>query len=294
MDLLTTFERARRGFRDDLRLHLVAIASLVVAFVCLGTALLSVENLARVAERWTGAQHMTIYLKGNASESDVGQLRLVLESLAEVDRVQYVSAVQARMEFAEQTDMGEEAVAALPADAFPASLELSLKASANAPRIQQVGERIRRFDAVEAVETYQDWFGQLGAVLNAGRSAAGLLAFLVAVCVVAVIGNTIRLAVANRRQEIEVLKLCGATDRFVRAPFLLEGIMQGLAAALFALLLLGIGFLALRGQVESTLVALTGMRMVFLAPLSMLAIVLGGGAVGAIGSALSLRRYMAV
>lgn len=293
MDIWTTFARARRGFRDDLRLHIVAVASLIVAFLCLGAALLGVQNLARIADRWTQTQHMTVYLRAGADESDIAQLRLVLESLSEVAEVEYINTERARAQFAEQTDMDSD-TASLPVEAFPASLELSLRGDADRERINRIASRVGSFNAVEDVETYQDWFGQLGSVLNAGRSAAGILALLVAVCVVAVIGNTIRLAVANRRQEIEVLKLCGATDGFVRTPFVMEGVLQGLAASSLSLILLGIAFLSLRGQVEDTLVALTGMRAVFLTPLTVLGVIVGSGLVGAIGSAFSLRRYMAV
>jgi cell division transport system permease protein len=120
------------------------------------------------------------------------------------------------------------------------------------------------------------------------------LSLLVTVCVLAIIGNTIRLAVANRRREIEVLKLCGATDGFVASPFLLEGVMQAVAAAVIALLALLALYFAVRGQLEATLSALTGVRTVFLQPTTALAIVLGGALAGATGSALSLRRYLRV
>jgi cell division transport system permease protein len=121
-----------------------------------------------------------------------------------------------------------------------------------------------------------------------------LLALLVAVCVLAVIGNTIRLAVANRKSEIEVLKLCGATDAFVRGPFVLEGAAQAMCAALLSLLLMVIAFFAVRGQIEDTVSAITGVRAVFLDPLWAIAMVAGGGLVGAMGSALSLRRYLSI
>jgi cell division transport system permease protein len=293
MDLSSALSRAKRGFRDDLRLHVVAVASLVVAFLCLGAALLSVENLARVAERWSGAQHLTVYLKDNAAPGDVAQLRLVLESLQETASVRLVSAEEARREFAAQVELGTQA-SALPADAFPASLEVALKGRTADKRVAEVADRVQRFGAVDEVETYRDWLTQMGTLLDAGKSAVGLLAILVVICVLAIIGNTIRVAVTNRKREIEVLKLCGATDGFVRSPFLLEGVMQASAAALTALLLLLIAYFAMRGHVESTLGAVTGIRTVFLDPLTMLAMVVGGGMMGALGSALSLRRYLNV
>lgn len=293
MDISTAIARAKRGLRDDLRLHVVAIASLVVAFLCLGAALLSVANLSRIAERWGGAQHLTVYIKDGAQTGDVAQLRLVLESLQEAEHVRYVSAADARKEFAEQADMGSNA-RALPTDAFPASLEVGLRSASNEQRVAEIAERVRRFGAVDEVETYHDWFAQMGTLLRAGRSAVAMLAMLVVICVLAIIGNTIRLAVANRRREIEVLKFCGATDGFVRSPFVIEGMLQAAAAATAALLLLLIAYFCLRGYVEGTLSAITGVRTVFLDPLTSLGIVLGGGLMGALGSALSLRRYLQV
>lgn len=294
MEIWNALSRAQRGFRDDLRLHLVAIASLVVAFLCLGTALLSVENLTRIAERWSQTQHMTVYLRDGAKDADIAQLRLVLEGLGEIAKVDHVTAARARELFAEQTNMRATELAQLPSEAFPASLELDLAEGVAAPRIEKIAERVQRFTAVEEVETYRSFFGQLRSLLDVGRSGAMLLALLVLVCVVAVIGNTIRLAVASRRREIEVLKLCGATDAFVRSPFVLEGAIQAASASALALLLLFIAYFGLHRHVEATITTLTGVRTVFLAPLTVLATITASGVVGAVGSALSLRRYLNV
>ncbi len=294
MDIWNALARAQRGFRDDLRLHLVAIASLLVAFLCLGTALLSVENLTRIAERWSQTQHITVYLRDGAKDADIAQLRLLLEGLGEVAKVDHVTAARALSLFAEQTNMGAAELAQLPSEAFPASLELDLTEGIAATRIEKIAERVQRFAAVEEVETYRSFFGQLRSLLDVGRSGAMLLALLVLVCVVAVIGNTIRLAVASRRREIEVLKLCGATDAFVRSPFVLEGVIQAVSASALAMLLLFIAYLGLHHHVEATLTTLTGVRTVFLAPLTVLATITASGVVGAVGSALSLRRYLNV
>lgn len=293
MNLGNAISRAARGFRDDLKLHLLAIISLVVAFVCLGTALLSVENLGHIASRFSSSRHLTVYLRDGSNDDVVAQLRLVLESLDEVENLEYVSKKRAQAEFAQQVDLGGN-VDSLPSEAFPASMEISLADGTSQARVDGLAQRIRGFDAVDDVETYRDWFGQVDTLLSAGRSATGFLALLVAVCVVAVIGNTIRLAVMNRRQEIEVLRLCGATDGFVRMPFLLEGVFQGLSSCLLALLLLVGFYFALRGEVESTMLPLVGVRTTFLQPLTALLMVTFGAVAGGVGSALSLRRYMAI
>jgi cell division transport system permease protein len=293
MDLWPVLSRAQRGVRDDLGLHVLAIASLIVAFLCLGTALLSVENLSRVAQRWSRSQHLTVYLRDEAKDNDVAQLRLVLESLGEVQKVEHVSAARARQLFAEQTHI-ESGSVELPNDAFPASLELDLVNHVSAARVDKIAERVQQFAAVEEVETYRSFIGQFHALLDAGRSGAVLLALLVVVCVIAVIGNTIRLAVANRRREIEVLKLCGATDAFVRGPFLFEGVLQGVLSSTLAMLLLLIAYLATRSHIEATLSALTGVQPTFLSATTVLLVIFAAGLFGALGSALSLRRYLQV
>jgi len=284
MDLRMAFRRAQRALREDGRLYLVATSSLAVAFLCLATALLAVANLSKVADRWGDAGRMTVYLRDGASAGDVDQLRMALEGLPEVKSVRHVTAASAREDFLRESDVAGT-LGALPPDVFPASLEVTLHGAMGRERTARVAARLRRFGAVDEVETYRGFFDRIEALV---------LAILVIICVLAVVGNTIRLAVAGRRDEVEVLKLCGATDGFVRAPFVLEGALQGLVASTLALLLLLVGFLLLRGQVDETLAALTGVRATFLPPLVLLSLVFGGAAVGAIGSTLSLRRHLAV
>lgn len=293
MDLKTAIARARRGLREDLRLYLVAVSSLAVAFLCLAAALLGVTNLSQVADEWGRSRRMTVYLVDGARPQDVAQLQALLEGLPEVGSTEHVTAAAARSQFVEQTDLGGD-LGDLPADVFPASLEVSLQSGVTVQRIDDIAERVGRFGAVDQVETYGGWFGRLESLLSAGQMVALGLCLLVIVCVVAVVGNTIRLAVAGRRDEIEVMKLCGATDSFVRRPFVVEGAAQGLASALLALLVLSLGFLALRGQIDATIAVVAGVRTVFLDPVVIAALLLGGALLGALGSAMSLRRYLAV
>jgi len=293
MDLRNAIHRARRALREDGRLHLVAVSSLMVAFLCLGVALSAVGNLSRVADRVRESARMTIYLRDGAGDADVAELRAALAESHEVRSVELVTAAQAREQLAATTPSGGD-LAQLPADVFPASIEVQLRPELGADHLDALALRLRRSPAVDDVETYRTFFSRLDSLLAAGRTGAAALALLVLVCVLAVVGNTIRLAVAGRRDEIEVLKLCGATDGFVRAPFLVEGAAQGLAASLLATLLLAIGWSLVRGPADATLGALAGLRLELLSPLVLVALVVSGGVAGALGSALSLRRYLAV
>jgi cell division transport system permease protein len=293
VNLKTAIIRAKRGLREDFTLYVVAVSSLTVAFLCLAATLLAVQNLGGLAESWGESRRMTVYLVDGARRADVEQLVVLLDGLPEVRDIEHVTSAEARTQFLEQTRV-EGGLADLPPDVFPASLEVTLGAQVTVQRAANIAERLTRFGAVEDVETYAGWFGQLEALLATGRLLAIGLSLLVAFCVLAVVGNTIRLALASRRREIEVMKLCGATDAFVRRPFVVEGTVSGLVAAAVAVILLGIAYLSLRGQLDGSLSLLTGASIDFLHLSTIAAMILGGGIVGALGSALSLRRYLEV
>lgn len=294
MKLSTAIARAARSMREEARLHLVAISSLTIAFLGLGLTLLVSVNLDRIADAWADSARISVFLRDGASRSDVEQLRMALEGLPEVASVEHVSASAAREAFLAAGPSEGDALASIPADAFPASLEIALAPGVTSERSAAIGARVAEFAAVDEVETYQSWFAELDLVLGAGRGFVLVLGLLVLLAVFFVVGNTIRLAVAGRRQEIEVMKLCGADDGFVRGPFLVEGAVQGFAAAFLAVLLLTAGFVAIRAELDGTLGALAGIRTAFLSPPLSLALLAAGTLAGVAGSALSLRRYLVV
>jgi cell division transport system permease protein len=294
MELKSLFARARRGIREEARLYLVSVTSLSVAFLCLAGALLALANLSELAQRWGRSHHMSIYLKADASPEDTTRLIAALQELSTVATVEHLSAAMARERFLRDLQ-GASQLDAMPEEAFPPSVEVTFRQDAPTSHIQEVARKVAAFGAaVDEVDTYQSWFGRLGSVLATARTAAVVVAVVVMLCVFAVVANTIRLAVANRREEIELLRICGATNGFVRGPFVLEGALQGLCAAALSLVFLMSSFFALRTRVDQVLSPITGMELLFLPPAVVAALLLAGAALGALGSLLSVRHYMAV
>lgn len=293
MGMKSVIARAKRGFREDLRLYLVAVTSLSVAFLFLGAVLLLVSNVQRASGSLSDMQRMTVFLKADAKPVDVERLSLLLRELPEVREVVHVSEERAKAEMMSQM-VSEDALSAVPSQAFPASLEISLVGALTQERRAHVAAQIGRFGVAEEVETYDAFFGQLDALSKSATGLAVGLALLVLLCVLAVVGNTIRLAIAARREEIEVMRLCGATQRFVRGPFVIEGLVQGGLSAVVALVALGLSFVLLRDQLDQTVGALVGMQAVFLSPAVVVGFLAVGLASGAAGSVFSLRRYLSM
>jgi cell division transport system permease protein len=282
-----TFERAWRGGKSDLRLHLFSVFSVAVAFLCLGTSLLVVANVDAVRSRWASTGRVSVFLRDGASRDKVGELERALRQTSGVREVRYMTADEARRELF--TDRSDAVLEALPAEAFPASLEVELGDSAAAGRLSA---ELRALPAVESVETYESWSTRLSRLLTGGVTASSLLALVVLGAVASVISATIRLTLQRRRMEVEILKLVGATDAYVRRPFVLEGAAQGGLGAVMAILFLGILYAIVRGHVDGQLAVLLGMSPTFLPWTACCGMIGVGALLGAGAAYVSLRRLL--
>ncbi len=281
---------AWRAGRSDWRLQALTVFSLSVAFICLAASLLVVTNIDAVRDRWSRAGRATIYLRDSATEADGGALMEALSQTKGVAKVRKVSSEEARREIVASDD----ALAALPPQAFPGSLELSFTDEITDSELQQIALKLRALPAVESVETYQRWTERLGSLLGGGVTAAACLAIIVLAAVVSVVSSTMRLLLQRRRIEVEVLKLVGATDAFVRRPFVTEGATQGALGAALAIVILGGLFLIVRGRFDQQLANLLGVSPAFLPWPIALGMVALGGALGAATAFVSLRKLASV
>ncbi|MDC0749845.1 cell division protein FtsX [Polyangium mundeleinium] len=284
--------KAWRPGRGDMRVHVQSIFSLAVAFVCLAASLLVVTNLSAVRDRWSRAGRATVYLRDGVADPDVNELVRALERTPGIKRVRHVTSVEARREIV--VDESDAALASLPPSAFPASLELGFTDDIGETDLQSIALKLRALPAVESVETYQRWTERLSSLLGGGVSASAALAVVVMCAVFSVISSTMRLLLSRRRTEVEVLKLVGATNEFVRRPFVIEGAMQGAAGAAAAIALLGGLFFLVRGRFDHELANLLGLSPAFLPWTVSLGLVLLGGALGATTALVSLRRMAAI
>ncbi|HHH30722.1 MAG TPA: FtsX-like permease family protein [Polyangiaceae bacterium] len=281
-----------RAGRSNWRLQALSIFSLAVAFVCLAAALLVVTNLESVRERWSRAGRATVYLRDDIGESDIRALVTALEQTEGVAKVRYVSRELARNEVV--TETGDQQLASLPPEAFPASVELGFDQSVDDMKLNVIALKLQSLPTVETVETYNRWTERLSSLLTGGVTASLLLALVVFAAVVSVVASTMRLLLEKRRLEVEVLRLVGATTRFVCRPFVVEGAMQGAAGAGMAVLLLAVLYQVVRGRFDNQLAALLGVQPSFLPWSIVLGMIGVGGVLGSLTAFLSLRKAVRI
>jgi cell division transport system permease protein len=281
-----------RAGRSNWRLQALSIFSLAVAFVCLASALLVVTNLAMVRDRWSRAGRATIYLRDDASQEDVQALVDALEGTPGIERVRFVPRETARSEVVSET--GDDQLAALPPEAFPSSVELAFGDHVGETDLNVLALKLRSLPTVDSVETYQRWTERLSSLLRGGVTASLFLALVVLGAVISVVASTMRLLLERRRVEVEVLRLVGATTRFVCRPFVVEGAAQGACGAAAAVALLGLLYAIVQGRFDSQLAALLGVRPSFLPWYLVLGMVGVGAMLGAVTAWASLRKVVRI
>jgi cell division transport system permease protein len=290
--LRCAIRQALRGIRSGVIIQLASIGTIAAGLLLLGLALLTTVNLDRLTKRWGRGIQIVIYFKAEASASRIKAIAHVLEQRPEVLSVQMITSEKAYHRLAESLGGRESLLAGVEKEFLPSSLEISL--NAHLPhQVRPLLAFLRSSSVVEEVDYLGTWVERLNSIINLLRVAGLSLALLIGLTSIYIISSTIRLGVFARREEIEILKLVGATDRFIKAPFMLEGAIQGLFGALTALLLLYLTFRLAAPRIEQVLAAaLSHMQLGFLSPWYLAAIILGGMLLGFLGSNMALRRYL--
>ena len=289
---MSPLERAWRGGRSELRLHILSIFSVSVAFVCMAAALLVVENVQSLRDAWARSGRASVYLKADATRASSAEIEQALRATPKVKSVRLVTSEDARREMLD--GRSDPIRSQIPSEAFPSSIEVALEDDVGGNRVRALADTLAALPAVESVETYQSWTERLASLLRAGVAASGLLAAVVLAAVVSVVASTIRLTLQRRRVEVEVLKLIGATDDYVRRPFIIEGAVQGAVGSLLAIGLVGALFLIVRSHFDVELSLLVGLTPKFLPWYAALAMVVTGGVLGALAAYGSLRKLLTV
>lgn len=229
---------AGEEWRRSPGVNLLAVATLASTLFLAGLVMLviaNVENRVRVLRENVNVQ---VYLLDGIDEAAVHGLREDLEAMEGVGRVRHVDKDEARRRYREWAADMAELIEDLEANPLPASLEVFLQPG---PRGEELGSAIAvemsGREGVEEVRFDRSWLRRLEALLDLARIGGTGLALLVFAAVVFVMANVLRLAVYARRNEIDIMLLVGATPAFVRGPFLVAGIGQGILASGVALLL---------------------------------------------------------
>jgi len=274
------------------RTSLVAVGMIAMSLFILGAFMLAAENLSRAVAQWQGKSRVDVYFETEVTPEQIHAADLFLAAHPDLRARRFVTSDQALAQFKRDFGNLKDVVDQLDGNPFPPSFQIDVRRAAVHPRVfEKEMAELRAIPGVEQVQYDWDWvtrLQRLADVVNlVGLIAGGILALAAAFT----IANVIRLTMMTYREEIEIMRLVGATERIIRGPFLVEGILQGTLGGILAVALLLAGFFAARHFLAPSASLLWGFLFVGFLPWQKLAALLAGGMLaGWLGSWLSVRE----
>lgn len=249
------------------------------------------ENVQNISGEWGGVAQISLFLKSDVDEKQVHLLADQLLNQNEIASVQVIMPEEALAEYKKLSGFGE-ALTALEDNPLPAVLVIQPN-NTDSSTTENLLEYLSKLPEVDIAQFDMLWLKRLFAIVKIVQRGVVLLAILLCLAVLLVIGNTIRLAIDNRHDEIEITKLVGGTDAFIRRPFLYTGFWYGLLGSLIAWLLIQLSFWLLQTPVKQlTTLYYSEFEMVTLNFSSSLTLIISGSSLGLLGSWLAVGQHL--
>lgn len=233
------FSSLGRLWRQPLA-NLMTIAVIGIALALPATLYILLQNVQSLSHGWTDNAQITLFLKQDVTPSQVQVLQQQLNLQNDISKVTYISPEQGLKQFEHESGFGH-VLQQLHTNPLPEVLIVQPGGALTTPlAIHELVNRLQSLPQVGVAQLDMGWIKRLFGIIDLAEHGVWALGALLAVAVILIVGNTIRLSIQNRRDEIEVTKLVGATNAFVRRPFLYTGILYGFFGALIAYILVSL------------------------------------------------------
>src|SRR5919106_605705 len=284
------FSETIQNLRRNILMTVAAISTVAISLLLLGGVQILGMTVNKMTDDWEAKVEVSAFFLKNASENEIRALGEEISQMNEVQDLTFVSQEQAYQEFKEQWP---ELIGPLPEDALPASYRIKLNDASDA---EEVAARIVGAPGIDEVDFGGTVIKKPLQVNSLLRTITLVMSVILMIAAAALIANTIRLAIYARREEIGIMKLVGATNWFIRIPFMLEGLFAALVGAIVSIAIVLVANWLLFSQVGNAIPFLenvftfSGSEM-----LSVTVVLVGVGAlVGLAGSSMALRRFLEV
>ena len=287
------------SFRRNLTLTVAAVLTSAIALLLVGTTFLIQRAFENLLVQWRGDVAMIVFVRSDASPEQVDLINQTLRAspqVIDVDKLRYLDKAESYAE-AQRIFVGDPVtLSLLTPETIPTQFKV-VPRSDDPALVRSLGEQYRTLPGVEAVALAEDEFEVISTLSRFVRTVTLIMSLILLVVAVGLIWNTIRTAMFARRREIEVMKLVGATNWFIRIPFMLEGLLQGLLGAIVScggLWVLNSAWdNGVAGFKPGTGISSLVVPSSYLSTVMVLLLVVGA-VVGAVGSAIAASRFLDV
>ena len=288
------FKNAFINMMNNRLIHLISMGTITISMLLLGSFMLLSINLDNWIKEWGGTLSMSVYLKDGIDEKVMKEIEKQLQNIKGARIKGFISKDQAMMQLKESLGGQAGLLSGMKNNPLPSSFELIFEDTDNY-RIDpdNIKASLGKMEGVDEVQYSKQWVERFKGLIFVFRVASIIIGGLLCVAVLFIITNTIKLTLYSRRDEIEIYKLVGATDWFVKIPFLIEGAIQGIISGLIAYLVLLLVYLFLSTKTIQIL-DLPVIDIVFLTNLNAISIILLSLFLGLMGGLIAIGRFFKV
>jgi cell division transport system permease protein len=249
-------------------------------------------NTNEIMNFWKTGLRVMAYLKADVPRSEMLDLRHQIQTMSGVEGVKFISKEDALKQLKAQMKRQASLFDNLVKNPLPDAFEIRMSAAAQSwEKVEFLAAQIESMNAVEEVEYGQKWLGRFTQIFDLFTLTGYAMCTIFFMAAVFIMANTIRLVIYSRRDEIEIMRLVGAAERFIKIPFYIQGLLQGALGAAIGLAVLFVAFLFIAANIEQGF--FSGLfNIQFLSPLVSGAVVLTSMLVGWLGSYLSLKQFL--
>ena len=286
------FKRAIDDIFKNRFLNLVTIITISLSVLIASAFLLFFVNTSDIINSWKKGLRIMAYLKPDINNDGLKDLKQTIQSLEDVDTLTFVSRQEALSRLKTQMKHQSSLFASLTRNPLPDSIEIRMTATTESwQKIDSLAARVEALPQIDEVEYGQRWVGRFAHIISLFRLAGYAMGTLFFMATIFIVANTIRLVIYSRSEEVEIMRLVGATDNFIKIPFYFEGLIQGALGAIIGLAMLYMAFIFVSFNVEKGF--FPGLfRFHFLSPALLLTILLVSMLVGWLGCFISLKQFL--
>ncbi|MCP4719427.1 MAG: FtsX-like permease family protein [Desulfobacteraceae bacterium] len=285
-------KKALADIRSNRFLNFITIITISLSILIVSVFMLFFENASRVIEVWNQGGRAMIYLENKFSRDSLPGLEKQIHGLGEIDEMVFIPKSQALDKLKKEMASRTEFFKTLKTNPLPDAIEIKMKTHGSFEQIQEFAQKIESLDLVENVEYGQGWLGKFLNIFNlfkmTGYAMCGLFLFIA----LFITANTVRLAFYSRRLEVEIMRLVGATEGFIKTPFYVEGLFQGFFGGVVGLGILLVGYLTISSGIAENLAAYVYTDIRFLSVKAILIILFSSTFLGWFGCYLSLKQIL--
>lgn len=273
-------------------LNLITIMTISLSILVVSVFLLFFENVSRVIESWNQGGRAMIYLKNDFSIEMLPELKARINSLGNIDEMSFISKAKALDRLKKSMSSSTTFLKTLQGNPLPDALEIKMKAYNSFEEVQLFAQSIKEIKIVEDVEYGQGWLGKFLKIFNLFKITGYIMCSLFCLIALFITSNMVRLAFYSRKLEVEIMRLVGATETFIKAPFYVEGLIQGFLGGALGLAILLITYLMISSGITQSFSFYGYFDIRFISFRAIALIILGSTFLGWFGCYLALKQIL--